>query len=444
MRRWLSRSLWLAAWSFWLWLGFGLYRELPRHWGPVLSTVLGEAEAPLGLIGGESLATFRLRPDGDSIVVRVRQIGSGALLREASVGFKNKSSFWFSSRLGIVVGEIPNHANSAVKLGALDLRTGRWTDLGVMNAQPKQVHANKPLVLLTQSNKNNDEPDVVVADLETGRHVFEWKATKSNDVERSLNGSPALLSDGDAILVPVGSKTVEPFSRRDSIEVWRMEKWPTGPERELQGASIGSEAVASPSGRIAWTDIGTSPTSVHVFDAKVGKIIFSHPPNARRLKEINYIGSVPQSTLSANGRRVMFEDVLWDVDQGTAVWKSNAMERVLLCDGRTTTVGESWDKLLGDWANGLSTWAIRDLGTWRVKYRVWKHGDVGPVPNEDRVDHARRFCVHNNGAVREHPPSANWPLLALCQTILALPLILLWAIMRWRRRRRLRHASVAA
>jgi hypothetical protein len=34
-------------------------------------------------------------------------------------------------------------------------------------------------------------------------------------------------------------------------------------------------------------------------------------------------------------------------------------------------------------------------------------------------------------------------LLALCQTILALPLVLLWAGLKWRRRRRMRRLTVA-
>src|SRR4051794_23075083 len=34
MRRWLPRALWLLAWSFWAWLGWGLYRELPRSLTP--------------------------------------------------------------------------------------------------------------------------------------------------------------------------------------------------------------------------------------------------------------------------------------------------------------------------------------------------------------------------------------------------------------------------
>jgi len=42
----------------------------------------------------------------------------------------------------------------------------------------------------------------------------------------------------------------------------------------------------------------------------------------------------------------------------------------------------------------------------------------------------------NQGAIYRAPP-VNWPILALCQTILALPLVFLWAVLRWRRRRKL-------
>jgi hypothetical protein len=39
MKRWLPRSLWLLAWSFWVWLGWGLYRELPRDLGPAVCQI---------------------------------------------------------------------------------------------------------------------------------------------------------------------------------------------------------------------------------------------------------------------------------------------------------------------------------------------------------------------------------------------------------------------
>src|SRR5262245_2431773 len=58
MKRWLPRSLWLAAWSFWLWLGFGLHRELPRQ--------VGEAARQFEKLPEEWIAGFL--DEGNSIV----------------------------------------------------------------------------------------------------------------------------------------------------------------------------------------------------------------------------------------------------------------------------------------------------------------------------------------------------------------------------------------
>lgn len=48
----------------------------------------------------------------------------------------------------------------------------------------------------------------------------------------------------------------------------------------------------------------------------------------------------------------------------------------------------------------------------------------------------------SDGLIYEYP-KVNYPLLALCQTILALPLVLLWSGLRWRRKRRRRLARVS-
>jgi len=62
--RWLPRTLWLLAWSFWAWLGFGLYRELPRSAGPVVRTLtLEQTEHVLGFYGdSHSVVTRTDRP----------------------------------------------------------------------------------------------------------------------------------------------------------------------------------------------------------------------------------------------------------------------------------------------------------------------------------------------------------------------------------------------
>src|SRR5215216_5328261 len=53
-----KRFLWLAAWSVWVWLGFGLYRELPRDLGPVVYRL------PLR----DRERAIRFLPDGRSVM----------------------------------------------------------------------------------------------------------------------------------------------------------------------------------------------------------------------------------------------------------------------------------------------------------------------------------------------------------------------------------------
>src|SRR5262245_10823400 len=71
MRRWLCRGLWLLAWSFWVWLGVGLYRELPRDIGRRReercdgSLLLGREDRLLGLRrpGGQRRGAQRLHAE---------------------------------------------------------------------------------------------------------------------------------------------------------------------------------------------------------------------------------------------------------------------------------------------------------------------------------------------------------------------------------------------
>jgi len=77
----------------------------------------------------------------------------------------------------------------------------------------------------------------------------------------------------------------------------------------------------------------------------------------------------------------------------------------------------------GVWTNTFETFAVHDRRG--LIFRQWG------VPSNPTQ------------AVLVDPLPVNWPLLTLCQTILALPLILLWAALRWRRNRRLRLVSVS-
>ena len=68
--------------------------------------------------------------------------------------------------------------------------------------------------------------------------------------------------------------------------------------------------------------------------------------------------------------------------------------------------------------------------------RAWHHTFVHSYESSDR-----KLAADKVGNIFV-APAINYPLLALCQTILALPLILLWALLRWHRNRRFRLASV--
>jgi hypothetical protein len=100
-----------------------------------------------------------------------------------------------------------------------------------------------------------------------------------------------------------------------------------------------------------------------------------------------------------------------------------------------SVISEEWFEsrgLLGAW----NTVAIKDGDTDRVIAREWLKGfREYDVQSEDE-----RFVVNNEGVVRR-TPGANWPLLVLCQVILAGPLVLLNDL--WRRRRRASRVEVA-
>src|SRR5262245_40438674 len=62
--KWFKRGCWLVAWSAWLWLGVGLFREWPRELGPRVAALKVEKGAkPLGFVGESDLIAWRV-PDG--------------------------------------------------------------------------------------------------------------------------------------------------------------------------------------------------------------------------------------------------------------------------------------------------------------------------------------------------------------------------------------------
>src|SRR5262249_15597928 len=85
MRHWLPRALWLGAWSFWAWLGWGLYRELPRGLGPVVCKLALEPREKVTGIGGSPPSIITEQNDPSGCVIRARSSTTGVESRRVLV-----------------------------------------------------------------------------------------------------------------------------------------------------------------------------------------------------------------------------------------------------------------------------------------------------------------------------------------------------------------------
>jgi hypothetical protein len=98
-------------------------------------------------------------------------------------------------------------------------------------------------------------------------------------------------------------------------------------------------------------------------------------------------------------------------------------------------VVEIWDfRMLGSRTSWITS-AFRGQNG-RVRWRLWNTHNAEAYSDNGSLWLDSEFYVHDGS-----PPPLNYPLVALCQTILALPLALLWAGLKWRRRRRGRQVA---
>src|SRR6185295_4893402 len=95
----LKRFLWLAAWGVWLWLGFGLYRELPRELGPRVRKLWIEGEyTPIGFVADTNNLAILTPPKGSRGFsnVLVVQAETGAFVAEHPLEENSQAFFNFS------------------------------------------------------------------------------------------------------------------------------------------------------------------------------------------------------------------------------------------------------------------------------------------------------------------------------------------------------------
>jgi hypothetical protein len=433
-----KRLLWLAAWGVWIWLGFGLHRALPRDLGPVAcSHPLGDRTSFVGFLGDESkfvTVTMRDREKPAGLAVWDAFTGKQIAAFDGPIGaegteydFNPKQTFALGQRVGRDDG-----------LSALDIKTGEWTDFPPDATGARVFHQEKPWAMFWEwAVEGVDGGKVYVFDLKSGERILHWKSRRPGSPPRDLHRLPIFI--GDRVGVPTrkpGTKGAPVDPKECELEVWSIPQT-AAPEQVVKGVIVQEDGMASPRGRILWTIAPSTDQSVDVFDLALGDFVFSEPPRDKRGHEAteDRIVRMGHSSvrLSRDGRFVHWPEQgrLWNVDRNRECWIDRPGQRLMHLDARSRMeILEEW-QIPGweDWQE--DTFAVRDAATGSLLYRTWKMClDVRNADDTLQVE-------FDGDGIRIHhlPPPVNWPLFAVCQTILALPLILLWAALKWKARR---------
>jgi len=428
--RWLSRVFWLAAWCVWIWLGVGLHRALPRQVGPRLGHIpIGRTETVLGFVKDTPLVVVQPRFPTVSMTLKVFDGRTGFLSHE--LPFDGRWLLQTNSTCrahGVVFAHGRGTKNAGFEV--VDLATGRWTTLSEMMVLDVVVHPTRPWVAFRESARPIDKPRrLTIVDFTTGAEVF----LRPEDSEHAVIGAPLFLGDSDRLAVPATRPAAE-LGAEDAtdLEVWRIAS-PGVREKVVRNVRVGWPRQSTTSGRIAWTTFDPASYHVEVFDLDVERVIFSTPATDRDPKSRFAVNN--RFRLSSTGRALMSDpqSCLWNLESGKMFWyPTNGLSPFLIEGADLFEVEELWDRRLptmrlGEWR----TAALYDFDTASLQCRCWNaDAAVLQFTNSDFT-----LGVTSRGVVHRLPFRVNWPLLILGQTILVLPLILFWMLLRRLRRK---------
>ena len=459
--KWLPRLLWLAAWSVWLYLGLGLHRELPRLPGPMLAslpieprdTLLGFAKnSPYVVVQSiSSLAGANGNPSSNILEAQPRLLKiydglTGALTRQCELNSLvvhhdpqacRRHGVLFSQR-----SRVPPYSRSKPSINegfhAYDVLADRWIELSDREAVHTVVHPTKPWIAFTDFGGRSARRPAVF-DWSTGVELLARPSMPS----RGPTSPPLFLGDTDRLIVTVWTPESEPrFPRPAELEIWKIGS-PSRLEKTVCLPAFGSAPEVSSNGRLASGYATKTTLTFDVIDLETERSLFSVPRAGERPSALPVPGGARRMALSKSGRTILGGNplTLWDIDVGAPIWTPDSAQEAQPNDDRETfSVVERWpEHWIGARFKRWNTVARRDLETGRLKLRCWEH-DRSILSYTNAND---TLAVSPSGAVHRLPFLVNYPLLALCQSILALPLILLWCILRWRRSRRTRLAEAA-
>ena len=218
MRRWLPRSLWILAWSFWAWLGFGLYRELPRH--VERKEIASPRDERRWFCGDMDDGTSVTRIDGDDAGLpnryQVVDTATGRLLHECK-GPDQDYPRWESSRLSVVAGVNRDavEAETEEPFQLLDLRTGTWTALGGVLLHIEGEHPSRPWIIIDDGTAVSSRLRVYDVDAKHGSSIGGKRTTSRPPRKKSTeSGLTATRSCSSSNAVVAGRRASAPIPIR--------------------------------------------------------------------------------------------------------------------------------------------------------------------------------------------------------------------------------------
>jgi len=449
--RCLGIGFWVAAWGCWVWLGVGLYRELPRRLGEPVCTLPVEKRSTIaGFVGTTNQMAIIADSPKFTTTVQVFDAETGGLVKEIPSPMRRmllaprldpvQHRFLFS-------GELPDPKDGvwAKGLFVLDVAKAAWRRAGDVWTRNAVHHPTRPWLLFQPwAPASSVTIPIVVFDYEAGKEVFRTNLPIWNLPD------PGPFFDGEGrVAIPFRGPFVDP-TRDNSrgVELWRIGE-PSVHESTMQDVPFGplsAQHVAR--GRIAFLE--GPPWIVRVFDLDRRTIIFSSPTQEFTGAMVRAFGApvvhprALSAVVSTSGRRVFGNQppALWDVDSGRVIWCAGPHEMAWSADSDDQfQVIEKWSNLWTRWLPSASldyvTYAFRNLESGALVYRTADKAALRPTNRNA----AGTLAVSDDGKVYRLPLPVNWVLLGLCQLVLAMPLVGLWAVVKWRRARRAKRVS---
>jgi hypothetical protein len=424
---------WLAAWSAWAWLGVGLHRELPRELGPPLAQLPIKAPKPLEFVGDSNViavAKGQWAPSPPEYELYDALTGRLIGERKCPPSYDLAAEAYHSLRRGVLLHRYrrePHEPLGTTGLERIDVMTNERKRLTNRDFSSANLHGEKPLLIVVEPNDGGER--IRVLDINTGEEL----CCINDGQVHAIDSTPFFLPDAKRLAVPI---TRKPES--SMLEIWTIAKPSV---MEASQPHPASQRLSSVSNNGLYARRHHSEFErIEVVDLYSGNVVFTTPSDKPGAKRRSAIADQPP-VISDDGRLIFdySSETFWNVENGRLVWQSADYENAVPVMKDHLQVRERWSRW---WSptnvrmDKFTTTAFRNYETGRVDWRV--RGFRMPQYLNGPVT----LAADAFGNVYRWPPPVNGPLLAACQAVLALPIVMTWFVLRWLKRRAVRRRGL--